>query len=109
MDNKKKFNTNRLAAYALSGVMLASVVPYNVFANTEALNNNLEISDVIKSGQQKSGQEKAGLTEDQKKKAGQSANNWEEVISSEDDYWEIPKKTEGQAWKGRNMGGLTSV
>ncbi|WP_454206377.1 hypothetical protein [Peptoniphilus sp. Marseille-Q6390] len=58
MDNKKKFNTNRLAAYALSGVMLASVVPYNVFANTEALNNNLEISDVIKSGQQKAGQEK---------------------------------------------------
>ena len=34
MDNKKKkFNTNRVAAYALSGVMLASVIPYNVFAN----------------------------------------------------------------------------
>ncbi|MDK7755947.1 InlB B-repeat-containing protein, partial [Peptoniphilus harei] len=33
MDNKrKKFNTNRVAAYALSGVMLASVIPYNVFA-----------------------------------------------------------------------------
>lgn len=118
MDNKKKFNTNRLAAYALSGVMLASVVPYNVFANTEALNNNLEISDVIKSGQQKAGQEKAGLTEDQKKKAGQSANNWEEVITSENDYWAIPKVKAGSVnedgkevkyWKGRNMGGLTSV
>ena len=36
MDNKKKkFNTNRVAAYALSGVMLASVIPYNVFANSE--------------------------------------------------------------------------
>ena len=36
MDNKKKkFNTNRVAAYALSGVMLASVIPYNVFANAE--------------------------------------------------------------------------
>ena len=36
MDNKKKkFNTNRVAAYALSGVMLASVIPYNVFANQE--------------------------------------------------------------------------
>ena len=34
MDNKKKkLNTNRVAAYALSGVMLASVIPYNVFAN----------------------------------------------------------------------------
>lgn len=36
MDNKKKkFNTNRVAAYALSGVMLASVIPYNVFANVD--------------------------------------------------------------------------
>ena len=49
MDNKKKkFNTNRVAAYALSGVMLASVIPYNVFATKEkaeeAVNNNFEIS-----------------------------------------------------------------
>ena len=63
-------------------------------------------------------EERAGLTEDQKKKATQSANNWEEVISSEDDYWEIPKVDVGSVneegkevkyWKGRNMGGLTSV
>lgn len=40
MDNKKKkFNTNRVAAYALSGVMLASVIPYNVFANVEKAEN----------------------------------------------------------------------
>lgn len=43
MDKKKKFNTNRVAAYALSGVMLASVIPYNVFATEgqaqNALNN----------------------------------------------------------------------
>ncbi len=40
MDNKKKkFNTNRVAAYALSGVMLASVIPYNVFANAEKTKN----------------------------------------------------------------------
>ena len=36
MDNKKKLkakaNANRVAAYALSGVMLASMIPYNVFA-----------------------------------------------------------------------------
>ncbi|WP_144020114.1 Rib/alpha-like domain-containing protein, partial [Peptoniphilus phoceensis] len=42
MDNKKKkFNTNRVAAYALSGVMLASMVPYNVFANPEQAQNAL--------------------------------------------------------------------
>lgn len=41
MDNKKKFNTNRLAAYALSGVMLASVIPYNVFATQEKAQNAL--------------------------------------------------------------------
>ena len=42
MDNKKKkFNTNRVAAYALSGVMLASVIPYNVFANPEQAQNAL--------------------------------------------------------------------
>ena len=38
MDKKKKIkvkaNANRVAAYALSGVMLASMIPYNVFANT---------------------------------------------------------------------------
>lgn len=49
MDNKKKFNTNRLAAYALSGVMLASVVPYNVFANedkvVEAANQTIELKN----------------------------------------------------------------
>lgn len=39
MDNKKKFNTNRVAAYALSGVMLASAIPYNVFANPGVLND----------------------------------------------------------------------
>ncbi|MDK7377315.1 Rib/alpha-like domain-containing protein, partial [Peptoniphilus harei] len=44
MDNKKKkkFNTNRVAAYALSGVMLASVIPYNVFANEKVLNDNIQ-------------------------------------------------------------------
>lgn len=37
MDNKKKAkakaNANRVAAYALSGIMIASMIPYNVFAN----------------------------------------------------------------------------
>lgn len=35
MDKKKKVNANRVAAYALSGVMLASVIPYNVFASPD--------------------------------------------------------------------------
>ncbi|MDU1643237.1 hypothetical protein [Peptoniphilus harei] len=41
MDKKKKFNTNRVAAYALSGVMLASVIPYNVFATEDQAQNAL--------------------------------------------------------------------
>ncbi|MGR5591301.1 hypothetical protein [Peptoniphilus grossensis] len=47
MDNKKKIkakaNANRVAAYALSGVMLASMIPYNVFASPAGLNNAIEI------------------------------------------------------------------
>ncbi|MDU1664373.1 MAG: InlB B-repeat-containing protein, partial [Peptoniphilus harei] len=39
MDNKKKAkakaNANRVAAYALSGVMLAGMIPYNVFASPD--------------------------------------------------------------------------
>lgn len=46
MDNKKKkLNTNRVAAYALSGVMLASVIPYNVFAHASEVDNTFGISD----------------------------------------------------------------
>ncbi len=50
MDNKKKkFNTNRVAAYALSGVMLASVIPYNVFATEdkalEAANQTIQLQN----------------------------------------------------------------
>lgn len=45
MDNKKKAkakaNANRVAAYALSGVMLASMIPYNVFANTSELDKGI--------------------------------------------------------------------
>ncbi len=45
MDNKKKkFNTNRVAAYALSGVMLASVIPYNVFADQEVAKENIPVA-----------------------------------------------------------------
>ncbi|MDU5324908.1 MAG: hypothetical protein E6149_09610, partial [Peptoniphilus harei] len=35
MSNKKKVNANRVAAYALSGVMLAGMIPYNVFASPD--------------------------------------------------------------------------
>lgn len=48
MDNKKKLkakaNANRFAAYALSGVMLASMIPYNVFANANEVDNVLKVS-----------------------------------------------------------------
>ena len=104
MDNKKKkFNTNRVAAYALSGVMLASVIPYNVFASTSQVNNALEMSDGIKPTQLKAAGDKA-LTDDQKKRAGQSANNWKEEISQDNDYWQVEK-----GWQGRNLGGTSSI
>lgn len=104
MDNKKKkFNTNRLAAYALSGVMLASVVPYNVFANTEKLEDTLQISKEIKPVSQKAGEDKT-ITEDQKKKAVQSANNWDEEIAVDNDYWKVPVGYN----KAKNMGGLSN-
>lgn len=80
---------------------------------SDADSNALEVNEsnkpeenIQQAGQE--GEEKA-LTDDQKKKAGQSANNWDEVITSENDYWEIPKAEAGNYWKGRNMGGLTSV
>lgn len=48
MDNKKKIkakaNANRVAAYALSGVMLASVIPYNVFASPDVAKNEIPAS-----------------------------------------------------------------
>lgn len=46
-NKKKKFNTNRVAAYALSGVMLAGMIPYNVFASPDVAKK--EISDSITS------------------------------------------------------------
>ena len=58
MDNKKKkFNTNRVAAYALSGVMLASVIPYNVFADAKDVKEQFEISAERTSGPVGAGQE----------------------------------------------------
>ena len=53
MDNKKKkFNTNRVAAYALSGVMLASVIPYNVFANESKVKEAAKQTIELQNGQQ---------------------------------------------------------
>ncbi|MFO3666521.1 Rib/alpha-like domain-containing protein, partial [Anaerococcus kampingiae] len=51
---------------------------------------------------QMAGEEKA-ITEDQKKKAGQSANNWDEKITEDNDYWKAP---EGYN-KAKNMGGTS--
>ena len=49
-------------------------------------------------------EEKAGLTEDEKKRAGQSANNWKEEITQDNDYWQVEK-----GWQGRNLGGNSSI
>ncbi|MDU5571429.1 MAG: Rib/alpha-like domain-containing protein, partial [Peptoniphilus harei] len=64
MDNKKKAkakakaNANRVAAYALSGVMLASMIPYNVFAQTNKAENIVAQKKLLMmAGQQKSPEE----------------------------------------------------
>ncbi len=44
MSNKKKVNANRVAAYALSGVMLAGIIPYNVFASPDVTKKEIQSS-----------------------------------------------------------------
>lgn len=83
MDNKKKFNTNRVAAYALSGVMLASVIPYNVFANVEKTQNAIEES----------------MAKAPEAKSAYPTNivdkiNWDEKDTKGDDYWTLGKSDE---------------
>ncbi len=72
--------------------------------NTDA--DSLEVSPVKKQNAQKTpaGEEKAGLTEDQIEHAGKSANNWEETISEDNDYWKAPKGYN----KAKNLGGLNN-
>ena len=87
MDNKKKkFNTNRVAAYALSGVMLASVIPYNVFATQEkaeeAVNNNFEISAEPTPAAQQARNENLPGNRIQKL-------NWEEELKKDDRNWAV--------------------
>ncbi|MGR7916186.1 Rib/alpha-like domain-containing protein [Finegoldia sp. P1-F-LR] len=53
---------------------------------------------------QQAGEDKVGLTEDQKEHAGKSANNWEETIGEDNDYWKAP---EGYN-KAKNLGGLNN-
>ncbi|MGX7178976.1 YPDG domain-containing protein, partial [Facklamia hominis] len=69
----------------------------------KAAEDSLEVSPELKPEAQKAGDHKA-ITEDQKKKAGQSANNWDEKITEDNDYWKAP---EGYN-KAKNMGGLSN-
>ena len=71
----------------------------------EADKETLEVSEdgADKKDAQKAGEDKV-ITEDQKKKAGQSANNWKEEITQDNDYWKAP---EGYN-KAKNMGGLSN-
>ncbi|MFR2891303.1 InlB B-repeat-containing protein, partial [Peptoniphilus grossensis] len=86
MDNKKKIkakaNANRVAAYALSGVMLASMIPYNVFANANEVNNVLEVSAEKQLTSQQAGENgvEAALPENRKPKT-----NWDEEASKGDE------------------------
>lgn len=88
MDNKKKLkakaNANRVAAYALSGVMLASMIPYNVFANANEVNNVLEVSAEKQLTSQKEGETQnkaqAALPDNRKPKT-----NWDEEAGKGDE------------------------
>lgn len=75
MQNYSKNFVARTLAWILAIVMVVSMVPMNVFAE-----GPVQIADGVDHV---------------------SADNWEEKIEAENDYWEIP-----QGWKGRNMGGL---
>ncbi|MDU5150141.1 MAG: Rib/alpha-like domain-containing protein, partial [Anaerococcus prevotii] len=74
-------------------------------AEEKADKETLEVSEdgADKKEAQKAGEDKI-ITEDQKKKAGQSANNWDEKITEDNDYWRAP---EGYN-KAKNMGGLSN-
>ena len=87
MDNKKKIkakaNANRVAAYALSGVMLASMIPYNVFANANEVDNVLEVSAEKQLTSQQAGEtgsNTANLPENRKPKT-----NWDEEAGKGDE------------------------
>lgn len=89
MDNKKKAkakakaNANRVAAYALSGVMLASMIPYNVFANANEVNNVLEVSAEKQLTSQQAGENgnnTVGLPDNRKPKT-----NWDEEAGKGDE------------------------
>ncbi|WP_296130068.1 InlB B-repeat-containing protein, partial [uncultured Anaerococcus sp.] len=71
-------------------------------------NNGQNIENMAKGAQEtaikEAAEKHANLTDDQKKKAGQSANNWDEKITEDNDYWKAP---EGYN-KAKNMGGLSN-
>ncbi|MDU1023506.1 MAG: InlB B-repeat-containing protein, partial [Peptoniphilus harei] len=103
MDNKKKAkakaNANRVAAYALSGVMLASMIPYNVFANmtgtekatieaAEKLGvSSPKIDDAVKQAPEQQTSEE--FTE------AKAKENWEQKLTDKG-YWKL---AEGQRFR----------
>lgn len=105
MQNYKKNFVTRTLAWVLTVVMVVTMLPMGVFAEeTSPVGQPVGLP--------------SGNTGEKTEKTFVSAQNWEQIIKKEDDYWEIPKveagsiNEEGQEvkfWKGRNMGGLTSV
>ncbi|MDU7114937.1 MAG: hypothetical protein E6315_04905, partial [Peptoniphilus harei] len=96
MDNKKKAkakaNANRVAAYALSGVMLASMIPYNVFANTSETQKAISMAAT---GEQKleSSTEKTpipvGNPAQELPKNKSDKTNWTEALKADERNWAV--------------------
>ncbi|MBS6721111.1 MAG: InlB B-repeat-containing protein, partial [Peptoniphilus harei] len=87
MDNKKKAkakaNANRVAAYALSGVMLASMIPYNVFANANEVDNVLKVSEEKQLTSQQAGE--TGSTTGNLPDNRKPKTNWDEKADKGDE------------------------
>lgn len=95
MDNKKKLkakaNANRVAAYALSGVMLASMIPYNVFANMTGTEKAALIGaeELNISTPQTRDALRSSKTEEALPKNREKEINWEEALKKDERNWPV--------------------
>lgn len=97
MDNKKKAkakakaNANRVAAYALSGVMLASMIPYNVFANMTGTEKAALIGaeELNISTPQTRDALRSSKTEEALPKNREKEINWNEALKEDERNWPV--------------------
>ncbi|MDU6598096.1 InlB B-repeat-containing protein, partial [Finegoldia magna] len=112
-DEVVKFTNEEKAKLLEAGISEERIA--NLETSYNALKDNYKREDFIfasinaeKEGKKLDSMTRAAIekaiTEDQKRRAGQSANNWKEEISQDNDYWQVEK-----GWQGRNLGGTSSI